>query len=160
VAQRTSESAARDIYRDHRMAPPVPLTNRAERRRALRIAYGDSAKRPGGWVSIDRIDGELLEIAEKDEAQAERFYLNRIVAGTGSWLARDEWDLLESTVDLPPRPRVVLGFDGSELDDWTGPSVASSSRRPTVRTRGPATGTPPSGTAACRGWRSPRPWTT
>jgi hypothetical protein len=120
VAQRTSESAARDIYRDHRMAPPVPLTNRAERRRALRIAYGDSAKRPGGWVSIDRIDGELLEIAEKDEAQAERFYLNRIVAGTGAWIARDEWDRLAEPRELSGRPRIVIGFDGSDLDDWTG----------------------------------------
>lgn len=120
VAQRTSESTAQDIYRDHRMAPPVPLTNRAERRRALRIAYGDSAKRPGGWVSIDRIDGELLEIAEKDEAQAERFYLNRIVAGTGSWIDRDEWDALAAPRQLDRKPRVVLGFDGSEVDDWTG----------------------------------------
>lgn len=120
VAQRTSESVAQDIHRDHRAAPPVPLGNRTERRRALRIAYGDSAKRPGGWVSIDRIDGELLEIAEKDEAQAERYFLNRIVAGTGSWLARDEWDALASPTALPPRPRIVIGFDGSEVDDWTG----------------------------------------
>jgi hypothetical protein len=120
VAQRTSESTSQDIYRDHRMAPPVPLTNRAERRRALRIAYGDSAKRPGGWVSIDRIDGELLEIAEKDEAQAERYFLNRIVAGTGSWVDRDEWDALAAPRALGRKPRVVLGFDGSEVDDWTG----------------------------------------
>lgn len=120
VAQRTSETPSLDVHRDHRAAPPVSLGNKAERRKALRIAYGDSAKRPGGWVDIDRIDGELVEIAQTDPAQAERYYLNRIVAGTGAWLDRDEWDAVAGPISLPARPRVVLGFDGSDLDDWTG----------------------------------------
>ncbi len=120
VAQRTQESPVKDVHRDHRMPPPASLKNKAERRRSLRIAYGDSAKRPGGWVDLDRIDGELQEIAETDPAQAERFYLNRIVAGTGAWLDRDRWDQrADTTRVLPARPRIVLGFDGSDLDDWT-----------------------------------------
>lgn len=121
VAQRTSEAKAKDVHRDHRTAPPCSLANKAERRRALRIAYGDSAKRPNGWVDIDRIDGELQEIAETDPAQAERFYLNRIVAGVGSWLDRDRWDARGEVRDVPPAGTpIVLGFDGSDLDDWTG----------------------------------------
>ncbi|MFF1483134.1 hypothetical protein ACIGZH_01675 [Streptomyces sp. NPDC058319] len=122
VAQRTAESAVTDVYRDHRKAPVASLSNKAERRRALRIVYGDSAKRPHGWVNLDRIDAELLEIAEKDPAQAERYYLNRIVAGTGSWLDRDRWDARSDTVrGLPAKGiRVTLGFDGSDIDDWTG----------------------------------------
>ncbi|MFJ1650095.1 hypothetical protein ACIOC2_01505 [Streptomyces sp. NPDC088337] len=122
VAQLTAESSVKDVYRDHRKAPIASLKNKAERRRALRVVYGDSAKRPGGWVNLDRIDAELLEIAEKDPAQAERYYLNRVVAGTGSWLDRDRWDARTDTVrGLPPKgTRVTLGFDGSDVDDWTG----------------------------------------
>jgi hypothetical protein len=120
VAQRTQESPVKDVHRDHRMPPPASLNNKVERRRALRVAYGDSAKRPGGWVDLDRIDGELQEIAETDPAQAERFYLNRIVAGTGAWLDRGRWDHRAAKRELPTRPRIVLGFDGSDLDDWTG----------------------------------------
>lgn len=121
VAQRTAEARVKDIHRDHRTAPPTSLANKAERKKSLRIAYGDSAKRPGGWVDIDRIDGELVEIAAHDPAQAERFYLNRIVAGTGSWLDRDRWDTRAEARDVPPDgATLVLGFDGSDSDDWTG----------------------------------------
>jgi hypothetical protein len=120
VAQRTAEAPVKDVYRDHRQAPPVSLSNKTERKKALRIAYGDSARRPGGWVDIDRIDGELAEIAEKDPAQAERFYLNRIVAGTGAWLDRDRWDARAKPRTIPDGTAIVLGFDGSDIDDWTG----------------------------------------
>ncbi|MFG2826103.1 hypothetical protein ACGFWI_01250 [Streptomyces sp. NPDC048434] len=122
VAQRTAEARSRDLYRDHRVPPPCSLDNKAERKRALRIAYGDSAKRPDGWVDIDRIDGEMREIADAgDPAQAERFYLNRIVAGTGSWIDRDRWDARKAPQEQPPaKTPIVLGFDGSDVDDWTG----------------------------------------
>jgi hypothetical protein len=120
VAQRTSEAKARDIYRDHRPGPPASLANKTERRRALRIAYGDSAKKPLGWVNLDRIDAEMLEIAETDPAQAERFYLNRIVAGTGAWLDRDRWDARARPREVPAGTAVTLGMDGSDVDDWTG----------------------------------------
>lgn len=120
VAQRTSEAKAKDIYRDHRMAPPASLANKAERRKALRVAYGDSAKKPFGWVSVDRIDAEMLEIAETDPAQAERYYLNRIVAGTGAWIDKDRWDARALPQTVAAKTRVALGFDGSDVDDWTG----------------------------------------
>jgi hypothetical protein len=120
VAQRTAEAKAKDIYRDNRPSPPASLANKVERRRALRIAYGDSAKKPLGWVNLDRIDAEMLEIAETDPAQAERFYLNRIVAGTGSWLDRDRWDARKKPRVIAPSTAVVLGADGSDVDDWTG----------------------------------------
>ena len=120
VAQRTSEAKVRDVYRDHRVPPPASLTNKVERRRALRTAYGDSTVAAGGWVDLDRIDGELLEIAEKDPAQAERFYLNRIVAGTGAYIDGDRWDQWAEPREVEPGTAVVGGFDGSDIDDWTG----------------------------------------
>lgn len=120
VAQRTAEARVRDVYRDHRVPPPASLANKRERHRALRIAYGDSCVSAGGWVDLDRVDGELVEIAEKDPAQAERFYMNRIVAGTAAFIDRDRWDARAEPREVPPGTRIVLGFDGSDVDDWTG----------------------------------------
>ncbi|MFJ9012336.1 hypothetical protein [Streptomyces canus] len=120
VAQRTAEASVKDVYRDHRVPAPASLTNKRERHKALRVAYGDSSVLVGGWVDLDRIDGELVEIAEKDPAQAERFYFNRIVAGTGAYLDGDRWDLRKQPEEVGPQALVTLGFDGSDIDDWTG----------------------------------------
>jgi len=119
VAQRTAEASVKDVYRDHRIPAPASLANKRERHKALRHAYGDSSVLVGGWVDLDRIDGELVEIAEKDPAQAERFYLNRIVAGTGAYIDGDRWDLRRGLRNVEPGTAVTLGFDGSDIDDWT-----------------------------------------
>ncbi|MEO3922699.1 hypothetical protein ABGB07_02270 [Micromonosporaceae bacterium B7E4] len=118
VAQRTSEAKARDIYRDHRIPPRPSLGNKAERRKALRIAYGDSMGR-GRWVDMDRIDGEAVEIAEKDPGQAVRFYWNIPDAGSGAWLDGEKWDARKNPREVPDGTAVVLGIDGSDVDDWT-----------------------------------------
>lgn len=121
VAQRTAESRVRDIYRDHRLADPrLDYKLKRDRRKIHRVVYGDSAKRPGGWVDLDAIEAEAAELAERDLAQAERFFGNRITAGTGTWLERPVWDTLAEPRPVPAGTRVVLGFDGSDLDDWTG----------------------------------------
>lgn len=119
VAQRTAEARVKDVYRDHRVPPRPSLTNKAERRRALRLAYGDSIG-PGKWVNIDRIDGEAIEIAEKDPGQAIRYYWNIPDAGAGSWVDGDKWDAHKAPREVPDRTAVVLGMDGSDTDDWTG----------------------------------------
>jgi hypothetical protein len=106
--------------------PPRPsLANKAERRRALRIAYGDSmTARPGSpvkpWVNLDRIDAEAVEIAEKDPGQAIRFYWNIPDAGSGSWVDGEKWDAHKAPQDVPAGTPVVLALDGSDTDDWTG----------------------------------------
>jgi hypothetical protein len=125
VAQRTSEARARDIYRDHRTPPRPSLTNKAERRRALRYAYGDSMTAKAGspvkpWVNIDRIDGEAMEIAEKDPGQAIRYYWNIPDAGQGAWLDGEKWDARAKPRDVEPGTAVVMALDGSDVDDWTG----------------------------------------
>ncbi|MCW2900228.1 MAG: hypothetical protein JWO67_2493 [Streptosporangiaceae bacterium] len=124
VAQRTSEATVRDVYRDHRVPPRPSLTNKAERRRALRVAYGDSMTAKAGssvkpWVNIDRIDGEMVEIAEKDPGQAVRFYINIPDAGSGSWIDGEKWDDRKQPREVPAGTAVVLALDGSDTDDWT-----------------------------------------
>lgn len=118
VAQRTAEARATDIYRDHRMPARPSITNKIERRKAMRFAYGDSAGR-GGWVSIDRTDAEAVELAERDPGQALRFFMNIPDAGSSTWVNGESWDRLAEPREMPDGTAVVLALDGSDVDDWT-----------------------------------------
>jgi hypothetical protein len=116
VAQRTAEAKVKDIFRFHRTPPAAwSYKNKADRRKIHRYVYGGASH-----VDLDAIEAEAAELMEVDPAQAERFFGNRVVAGTGSWLARDRWDDRASARDVPDGTLVVLGFDGSDIDDWTG----------------------------------------
>jgi hypothetical protein len=116
VAQRTSEAMLDDVLVDHRLAPPqLSYRNKVERKRIHRHVYGDS-----GWVDLDAIEAEAFELLKVDPAQAERFFGNRLVAGSDAWL--DEpgaWDALAEPQEIPVDARIVFGFDGSQYDDWT-----------------------------------------
>lgn len=88
VAQRGYESKVPDIYRDFPVAPGSwSYTNKQERRRIHRFAYGDS-----WWVDLDAIEADAVELLERDPAQAERFYGNRIVVGSGAWIRDGLWE--------------------------------------------------------------------
>ena len=115
VAQRTAESKVQDVYRFHRLPPSGwSYTNKAERRKIHRFVYAGSTH-----IDLDAIEGEAAELLEKEPAEAERFFGNRIVAGTGTWLRRDQWDDRAAPREIPDGTAVVLGFDGSDIDDWT-----------------------------------------
>lgn len=116
VAQRTFESKAQDIFRDFTRAPGgLRYGVKSERRRIHKAVYGDS-----WWVDLDAIEAEAAELIEKDEAQAERFFGNRIVAGTAAFIDQDRWGARLALEEVPDGARIVLGFDGSDVDDWTG----------------------------------------
>lgn len=115
VAQRTAESRRQDIFRDHPLAPShLSYRNKQERRRIHRIVYAGSP-----WVDLDAIEAEAAELLEHDPAQAERFFGNRIVAGHDSFLDPAKWDARAEPREVPDGTKVVLGFDGSEVNDWT-----------------------------------------
>ncbi|MEU5668539.1 hypothetical protein AB0H10_38565, partial [Streptomyces longwoodensis] len=86
-----------------------------ERRRIHAVVYQGSHH-----VDLDSIEGEAAELMEKEPAEAERFYGNRITAGMGTWMVQDRWDARAAHEDVPDGTRIVLGFDGSDVDDWTG----------------------------------------
>jgi hypothetical protein len=116
VAQRTADSKVKDVYRFHRLPPGgLSYSNKAERRKIHRHVYAGSTH-----IDLDAIEGEAAELLEKEPAEAERFFGNRIVAGTGTWLHRDRWDERARPREVPSGTAVVLGFDGSDIDDWTG----------------------------------------
>ena len=98
VAQTTYESAAADVFRFYRNPDLNPdlrdehgnrlsYLRKAHRRRIHEYVYEGS-----WWVSLDSIEAEAAEMIEKDPAQAERFFGNRIVYGAGSWLDPGVWE--------------------------------------------------------------------
>lgn len=115
VAQKTAETKQTDVYRYHRL-PPKGLSygNKAERRKIHQYVYAGSHH-----IDLDAIEGEAAELMEKEPAEAERFFGNRIVSGSGTWLSRDRWDSRAAHRDVPDGTQVLLGFDGSDIDDWT-----------------------------------------
>jgi hypothetical protein len=87
-AQQTFEAQAQDIFRYYRK-PPADLSyrNRKERRHIHQFVYDGS-----WWVDLGSIEAEAAELIEHDPGQAERFFGNRIVPGTGTWLPDGLWD--------------------------------------------------------------------
>ena len=119
-AQRTAEAGLADVFVDYPPPPPGSAKNKRERKKVLRAVYGDSAMEKGGWVDLSRIDAEIEELASVgDLPQAERFYLNRVIAVSDAFFDYEAWDAAEDPRDIPPDSIVTLGFDGSMVDDWT-----------------------------------------
>ncbi|MCI0386657.1 hypothetical protein [Streptomyces sp. CNQ085] len=115
VAQRTAESTRPDIFRYHPQAPrSLSYGDKRQRRKIHRIVYAGSTH-----VDLDAIEAEAAELMEKDPAQAERFYGNRCVAGSAGWLDVAKWSAKAMPRLVPAHTRIVLGFDGSDVDDWT-----------------------------------------
>ena len=104
VAQRTYEAQADDIFRFFRDpdrepalrgadGKPLSYASKANRRKIHAYVYKGS-----DHVNLDSIEAEAAEIAEKDPAQAERFFGNRVVAGGGAWMPRGMWEARRADV--------------------------------------------------------------
>jgi hypothetical protein len=113
VAQRTAESRREDIYRIHPI-PPKSLSyrNKQERRKIHRLVY-EGCK----WVNLDSIEAEASELLETDPAQAERFFGNRVVSGSGAAFDDEAWDRLATDYEPAPGALIVAGIDGARFDD-------------------------------------------
>lgn len=121
VAQQAYESSAEDVYRQFRQ-PPASLSyrNKRERRKIHHLVYEDALRERGGHVDLDSIEAEAADLLERDPAQAERFYGNRIVTGQGAWCPPALWEESDARAKVVPDGAVIaLGFDGSDTDDWT-----------------------------------------
>lgn len=118
VAQRTNESTSKDVFRFWRQSPAnLSYRNKRERRRIHAIVYEGSP-----WVDLDSIESEAAELIQTDPAQAERFFGNRVVTGTGAWLPPEGLGAWETKLVVRDRPKsepICIGFDGSDVDDWT-----------------------------------------
>lgn len=116
VLQQHMESPLKDIYKHHFPPPPqLRFDLKKDRTDIFRWNYAASP-----WVDIRTIESEAVALMETTPAEAERFYGNRIVAGSGSWLDVQKWEKRKAQVVVQPRTKVALGFDGSDNDDFTG----------------------------------------
>jgi hypothetical protein len=95
AAQMTQESLRPDIFRywrdpdkalKRRDGTLLSFRDKRERQKILAYVYAGAAH-----INLDSIDAEALELMERDPAQAERFFGNRLVRGLGSWLPEGLW---------------------------------------------------------------------
>ncbi|EFQ84724.1 hypothetical protein HMPREF0063_10065 [Aeromicrobium marinum DSM 15272] len=93
VAQMTYESPSEDIYKQFRQPPPQwSYKNKVERRKIHQHVYGEVLKENGGHVPLESIEALAVKLLARDAAQAERFFGNRLVAGSGAWLKELLWE--------------------------------------------------------------------
>lgn len=137
VAQMRWESKSTDVYRQFLQAPAgLSFTNKAERRKILRYVYPQDVRREhGGHVDLDSIDAEAVELMQTDAPQAERFFGNRLVQGSGKAFDLDRFrDIaVKRSKIVPTRALITLGFDGSKRWDHAsliGTEVASGYQWP------------------------------
>lgn len=123
VAQDTLESRRPDVLKHH-FPPPTHLdfALKRDREQIFRWNYASSP-----WVDIRSIEAESAALMEANPAEAERFYGNRIVAGSGTWMDMSKWaakaldgkEGRPEPITVQPRTKVCLGFDGSDNNDHT-----------------------------------------
>lgn len=120
VAQLTFETPT-SVYVDY----PAPIggsfRNKAERRKALRHAYGDSVRNGPtwrGWVDLERIDVEVEALMKRDPSQAERYFGNRVHAGEDVLFDIEAWanNTAADTV-IADGSLITIGVDGARYED-------------------------------------------
>lgn len=120
-AQQVWESGSSDIFVFYRNPDEVlrdsdgnllKYTRKVDRQKIHRYVYAGS-----WWVNLESIEAEAAELLKTDPAQAERFFGNRLVQGSGAFLTEDLW--AQARRDRSDDRRIALGFDGSSSGDWT-----------------------------------------
>lgn len=118
VAERTHRAAERGgegILIEAVEAPRVDIEKATdgELKAALKVAYEDA-----WWVDLDRLVAEIRD-PDTTREDAERFYLNWNVSGSGKAVDAKRWKLLAKPREVPLGTRIGLGFDGSISQDAT-----------------------------------------
>jgi hypothetical protein len=113
VAQQTFDKET-GVYKMMLHGGAGSIRSKRERARVLRHLYGGS-----WWVDPERISSEIDNLLERGEtAQAERFFLNRIVPGEDRAFDVKQWDRqARPGTSIPDAERVVIGVDGARFVD-------------------------------------------
>lgn len=114
------ESKVDDVYRQFTM-PPARLSyrNKAERHKIHRIVYEpDTLRENGGHVDLDSIEAEAHDLIQRDEAQAARFFGNKLVTGAGKAFDSEVFLQLAAPKHKVRRETgITIGGDGSRIRD-------------------------------------------
>lgn len=116
-AERVAEGLIGDpgLLLDHREAGPEhDLDDADQRLAALGEAYGPAADHVNTRAIAAMYDDPTV-----DRSDWIRYFCNRIVRYTDSWMDPKLWDSLGTDAELQPNDPVALGFDGSSFDDAT-----------------------------------------
>lgn len=123
VAQREFESKATDVYRQFTQPPKnLSYANKRERAKIHRIVYPpDTLRENGGHIELASIEAEAADLAEKDLAQAQRFFGNIPKTGAGQAFNLGAWLKLaeKAPYEVADGSLIVIGGDGSRLWDAT-----------------------------------------
>jgi hypothetical protein len=109
-------------------APPPDLKYTRRRTSGGRSTRSTTPGSP--HADLHGIDAEAAELLEKDPAAAERFFGNRIVYGAGPGCRGRCLGRPRDPPDSTARANIVVGFDGSDTDDWTADPGADRGRLP------------------------------
>jgi hypothetical protein len=115
AAKSVAESAGEndDVYVMHPQAPEgLRYTVRDERRKIHKYVYADCP-----WIDLDAIEGLARKLIKRDPGQAERFYGNRPVAGSGRAFDVDIIKALTAPKQVKSMATVVIGIDGARFHD-------------------------------------------
>lgn len=114
VAQQTYELET-GVYKLFLAGGEGSIRNQRERMKVLKELYGDS-----WWVDPERISAEIDNLLERGElAQAERFFMNRIVPGEDRAFEIEKWRENARPEKKPPAEGalIVVGVDGARYED-------------------------------------------
>ena len=113
VAQTTYEHESEGVFSFMLHPGPGSVRNKRERMKVLKGLYGGS-----WWVDTERISEEIDALLKRgDYAQAERFFMNRIVPGEDRAFDRRKWDDLADRHEIPEKSQIVIGVDGARYRD-------------------------------------------
>lgn len=115
-AQTIHEKGGADVYVHY--FPPDPrldFKKKADRRKMFAHNYRWST-----WVTLEDIEADAADLIKVNQAEAERFFGNRIVAGSRAYMTEQQWQIQKKHVIVVPRTSVSGGFDGSINEDWSG----------------------------------------
>lgn len=98
----------------------IDIDDRERTLRQLRDVYGPAMDPETGWMRAERIYADMLDATIcPDEQTAARYFLNRSMAGSDAWIAKDVHERQTKHEVVEPGEHIALGFDGSLNDDTT-----------------------------------------
>lgn len=98
----------------------IDIDDRERTLRQLRHVYGPAMDPETGWMRPERIYVDMRDSTIcPDEQTAARYFLNRSMAGSDAWIAKDVHERQTKHDVVEPGEAVALGFDGSLNDDTT-----------------------------------------